>query len=67
MSFDSYIENGIDNTGLMKKAGIVACSNALKKEYQKQNEELVRFLETIGIQPVMSSCIYEKEGVFSGI
>ena len=50
----------------MKKVGIVACSDAQKEEYRKQNEELIRFLETIGIRPVMSSCIYETQGVFSG-
>ena len=50
----------------MKKVGIVACSDAQKEEYRKQNEELVSFFETIGIRPVVSSCIYEKDGVFSG-
>ncbi|MBQ9031789.1 MAG: LD-carboxypeptidase [Parasporobacterium sp.] len=51
----------------MKKVGIVACSDAQKEEYRKQNEELIRFLESNGIQPVMSSCIYEKhDSVFSG-
>ena len=51
----------------MKKVGIVACSDAQKEEYRKQNEELIRFLESNGTQPVMSSCIYEKkDSVFSG-
>ena len=51
----------------MKKVGIVACSDAQKEEYRKQNEELIRFLESKGAQPVMSSCIYEKYGsIFSG-
>ena len=51
----------------MKKAGIVACSNAQKEENRKQIEELVSFLRSIGIEPVMSSCIYEKNGsIFSG-
>lgn len=51
----------------MKKVGIVACSDAQKEEYRTQNEELVGFLESIGITPVMSSCIYEKDGgPFSG-
>jgi muramoyltetrapeptide carboxypeptidase LdcA involved in peptidoglycan recycling len=51
----------------MKKVAIVACSNAQKEEYRKQNEELVRFLESNDMQPVMSSCIYEKKGsIFSG-
>lgn len=51
----------------MKKVGIVACSDAQKEEYRRQNEELVRFLEANGIEPVMSSCIYGKnESIFSG-
>lgn len=51
----------------MKKVGIVACSDAQKEEYRKQNEELIRFLESNGSQPVMSSCIYEKnDSIFSG-
>ena len=51
----------------MKKVGIVACSDAQKEEYREQNEELIRFLESNGTQPVMSSCIYEKnDSVFSG-
>ena len=51
----------------MKKVGIVACSDAQKEEYRKQNEELIRFLESNGTQPVMSSCIYEKnDSIFSG-
>lgn len=51
----------------MKKVGIVACSDAQKEEYRKQNEELVEFLESIGTTSVMSSCIYKKdEGPFSG-
>lgn len=51
----------------MKKVGIVACSDAQKEEYRKQNEELIRFFESNGTQPVMSSCIYEKnDSIFSG-
>lgn len=50
----------------MKKVGIVACSDAQKEEYRNQNEELIRFLKSIGIEPVMSSYIYETEGIFSG-
>lgn len=52
---------------VIRKVGIVACSNAQKKEYRAQNEELIRFFDSIGIEPVISSCIYEKNGsVFSG-
>ena len=51
----------------MKKVGIVACSDAQKEEYRKQNEELIRFLEFNDTQPVMSACIYEKtDSIFSG-
>ena len=51
----------------MKKVGIVACSDAQKEEYRKQNEELVRFFESNGIESVISSCIYEKNNsIFSG-
>ena len=52
---------------MMKKVGIVACSDAQKEEYREQNEELIRFFESIGIESVMSSCIYENAGsIFSG-
>ena len=51
----------------MKKVGIVACSDAHKEKYRKQNEELIRFLESNGIRTVISSCIYEKnDSIFSG-
>ena len=51
----------------MKLVGIVACSDAQKEEYRKQNEELFSFLESNDTQPVMSSCIYEKtDSIFSG-
>ena len=46
----------------MMKDGIVACSDAQKREYQKKNKELIEFLESIDIMTVMSSCIYEKDG-----
>jgi len=50
----------------MKKVGIVACSDAQKEEYRGRNEELVRFLKSIDHEPILSSCIYAAEGVFSG-
>lgn len=50
----------------VKTVGIVACSDARKKGSGKQNRELVRFLENSGCQVLRSSCIYEKEGPFSG-
>lgn len=50
----------------MKKAGIVCCSNGQKRA----NEEDIKILEStlldIGIQPVFSDCIYEREGVSCG-
>lgn len=52
---------------MMKKVGIVACSDAQKEEYRTQNEELIGFFDSVGIEPVMSSCIYENAGsIFSG-
>ena len=50
----------------MKKAGIVACSDGQMPEYRRQNEELVRFLYSIGIETKLSSCIYRTQNVFSG-
>ncbi len=50
----------------MKTVGIVACSNGQKMELKKQNEELVNYLESIGNKVILSNCIYEKDGVFSG-
>ena len=50
----------------MKKVGIVACSDAQKEECRGRNEELVRFLKSIDREPILSSCIYAAEGVFSG-
>lgn len=46
--------------------GIVACSNGLKKEQEKQVRELARCLEGMGLTPVFSNHIYERYGVFSG-
>ena len=51
----------------MKKVGIVACSDAQKEKNRNQSEELIKFLRSIGIEPLMSSCIFEKSGsIFSG-
>ena len=47
---------------MIKKAGIVACSDAVKKEHKKYSDELVGFLRSIGITPLLSSCIYKKNG-----
>ena len=50
----------------MEKIGIVGCSNGQKKEYVKKLEYLERTLCEAGFWPVFSSCIYEREGGFSG-
>ncbi len=50
----------------MKSVGIVACSNAQKAQWHEQNQTLVRFLEKSGRNVLVSSCIYEKTGTFSG-
>lgn len=50
----------------MKKVGIICCSNGQKRA----NEEDIKILEStlldIGIQPVFSDYIYEREGVSCG-
>ena len=50
----------------MKKAAIVACSNARQSKYRQETEELTAFLQSVGIQPELSDCIYSDDGVFSG-
>lgn len=50
----------------MKTVGIVACSNAQKKESKIQNQSLVKFLERAGNRVLVSKYIYEKTGIFSG-
>jgi len=50
----------------IRKVGIVACSNGQKKEYAEQIKTLENTLLDIGLQPVFSGYIYEKESVFSG-
>lgn len=48
------------------KIGIVCCSNGQKKEYAGKIKELKETLCSMGLQPVFSDHIYEKDGVFSG-
>ncbi len=48
------------------KAGITCCSNGQKKSYSEKLGYLSDTLSDIGILPVFSSFIYEKEDVFSG-
>lgn len=49
-----------------KVFGIVACSNAQKGENKAQNQKLIQFLENTGATVILSNCIYEKDGCFSG-
>ncbi len=48
------------------KIGIVCCSNGQKQAYAEKIKYLEQTLKDIGLQPVFSDCIYEKEDVFSG-
>ena len=48
------------------KIGIVCCSNGQKHTYEEKIKQLENILETIGLHPVFSDCIYEKNDVFSG-
>ena len=47
--------------------GIVACSDAQKSEWKEQNQRLIEILEKSGKNVLVSNCIYEKNGVFSGV
>lgn len=49
-----------------KKIGIVCCSNGLKRSYSERVKELEETLASIGLHPVFSEYIYEKNGVSSG-
>ena len=48
------------------KVGIVCCSNGQKTTYREKIELLCLTLKEIGLVPVLSEYIYEKEDVFSG-
>ncbi|MGN0482643.1 MAG: S66 peptidase family protein [Lachnospiraceae bacterium] len=48
------------------KIGIVCCSNGQKQANRKQIKCLEETLHSMGVQPVFSDYIYEKESVFSG-
>lgn len=53
----------------MKKGsmvGIVCCSNGQKTSYRDKIELLVSTLSDMGLVPVFSDYVYEKEDVFSG-
>lgn len=49
-----------------EKIGIVCCSNGQKKTYSEKIKQLENTLLDIGLQPVFSAYIYEKEDAFSG-
>ena len=42
----------------MKKAAIAACSNAQQSESKSQIGDLTDYLQSIGIEPELSECIY---------
>lgn len=48
------------------KIGIVCCSNGQKRTYAEKIKRLENTLIDIGLNPVFSDCIYEKEDIFSG-
>ncbi len=48
------------------KIGIVCCSNGQKPVYAEKISHLENVLTEIGLQPVFSNYIYEKESIFSG-
>lgn len=48
------------------KIGIVCCSNGQNRSCVEKIKCLEATLLSMGIQPVFSDCIYEKEDVFSG-
>lgn len=49
-----------------KMAGIVCCSNGRPKSHKDELKKLAHTLQQMGLQPVFSPFIYEKQGVFSG-
>lgn len=48
------------------KIGIVCCSNGQKVTYQDKLQRLEETLKDMGLRPVFSDYIYEKEGLLSG-
>lgn len=52
--------------GTGEKVGIVCCSNGQKRSSVEKIKCLEATLQTLGLQPEFSTCIYEKEGVASG-
>lgn len=48
------------------KIGIVCCSNGQKQTYHEKIKYLENTLLSIGLHPIFSDYIYEKEDIFSG-
>lgn len=49
-----------------QKVGIVCCSNGQKTSYYEKIESLKNILISLGLVPIFSDFIYEKEDIFSG-
>ncbi|MBE5865317.1 MAG: LD-carboxypeptidase [Lachnospiraceae bacterium] len=50
----------------MMKIGIAGCSNGQRNTHTDKIQALKDTLTNMGIEPIFSDCIYEKESVFSG-
>lgn len=48
------------------KIGIVCCSNGQRSTYEEKINRLENTLKEIGLCPIFSDYIYEKDGIFSG-
>lgn len=48
------------------KIGIVCCSNGQRRTYEEKINRLVNTLNEIGLSPMLSDYIYEKDVIFSG-
>lgn len=48
------------------RAGIVCCSDGLKRSRGEELERLEKVLSSMGIEPVFGDCIYERDGAFCG-
>ena len=49
------------------KVAIVCCSNGISRTNKEQIENLKNILNKIGLLPVSSPYLYEKDGLFSGL
>ena len=50
----------------MEKVGIIGCSNGRKESYRSKLKELEKVLLDMGLEPIYSDYLFEKEDVFSG-